>query len=127
MPPSENENSSDDSYAEEALALVEVLSARDRKVDELLLRAEAAQKAGLTPGWMMHLPAGVGVVGRQNLVRKELAWLRRGDGMVAWGEVTRFEARGSSRIDDAGAWCFWLPWCCWWPSAWEISSSMGNR
>ena len=35
-------------YAEEALALVEVLSARDRKVDELLLRAEAAQKAGKT-------------------------------------------------------------------------------
>lgn len=31
--------------------------------------SEAAQKAGLTPGWMMHLPAGVGVVGRQNLVR----------------------------------------------------------
>lgn len=33
-----------------------------------------------------------------------LAWLRRGEGMVAWGEVTRFDTRGSSRIDDAGAW-----------------------
>ncbi len=32
-------------------------------------------------------------------------WLRRGDGMVAWGEVARFEVSGASRFADAAhAW-----------------------
>lgn len=30
-----------------------------------------------------------------------LVWLRRGDGMVAWGEVVRWELSGPERFDDA--------------------------
>ncbi len=33
-----------------------------------------------------------------------MAWVRRGEGMIAWGEVARFDSRGSSRIDDAATW-----------------------
>ncbi len=33
-----------------------------------------------------------------------MAWVRRGDGMIGWGEVARFDSRGSSRIDDAATW-----------------------
>ena len=33
-----------------------------------------------------------------------ISWVRRGEGMVAWGEVARFEAAGAGRIDQADAW-----------------------
>lgn len=33
-----------------------------------------------------------------------ISWIRRGEGMVAWGEVTRLDTAGASRIDDANTW-----------------------
>jgi menaquinone-specific isochorismate synthase len=38
-----------------------------------------------------------------------ISWVRRGEGMVAWGEVARFEVRGASRIAEARAW--WTDAC----------------
>lgn len=38
-----------------------------------------------------------------------ISWVRRGEGMVAWGEVARFEARGATRIAQARAW--WADVC----------------
>ncbi len=38
--------------------------------------------------------------------RSPLAWLRRGDGIVAWGQVARFEAAGPERFTTAEDW-----WC----------------
>ncbi len=32
------------------------------------------------------------------------AWIRRGEGMVGWGEAARFDASGPDRIDDAASW-----------------------
>jgi menaquinone-specific isochorismate synthase len=32
------------------------------------------------------------------------SWVRRDDGMVAWGEVARVDVSGPTRIDDANAW-----------------------
>jgi len=33
-----------------------------------------------------------------------MSWVRRGEGMVAWGEVARFDVAGAGRIDQADAW-----------------------
>ena len=33
-----------------------------------------------------------------------MSWLRRGEGMVAWGEAARWDGRGVGRIDDAATW-----------------------
>jgi len=33
-----------------------------------------------------------------------LAWLRRGEGLVAWGEVARFDATGKDRFAEAEGW-----------------------
>lgn len=33
-----------------------------------------------------------------------ISWVRRGEGMVAWGEVARVDVAGPTRIDDAHAW-----------------------
>ncbi|GIG54906.1 isochorismate synthase [Demequina activiva] len=33
-----------------------------------------------------------------------ISWVRRGEGLVAWGEVARLDSRGASRIDEADAW-----------------------
>ena len=33
-----------------------------------------------------------------------ISWVRREEGMVAWGEVARIDATGPARIDDATAW-----------------------
>jgi isochorismate synthase len=33
-----------------------------------------------------------------------ISWVRRDEGMVAWGEVARFASSGASRIDAADAW-----------------------
>lgn len=33
-----------------------------------------------------------------------ISWVRRGEGMVAWGEVARIETRGPGRVDDANVW-----------------------
>jgi len=33
-----------------------------------------------------------------------ISWVRREDGMVAWGEVARIDVAGPGRIDDAAAW-----------------------
>lgn len=33
-----------------------------------------------------------------------ISWVRRGEGMVAWGEVARLETAGTHRIDEADAW-----------------------
>ena len=33
-----------------------------------------------------------------------ISWVRREEGMVAWGEVARIEVSGPPRIDDAAAW-----------------------
>ena len=33
-----------------------------------------------------------------------LAWVRDGDGLVAWGEAARLETTGAQRFADAGAW-----------------------
>ncbi len=38
-----------------------------------------------------------------------ISWIRRGEGMVAWGEVARFEGCGASRIAEARAW--WADAC----------------
>ncbi len=38
-----------------------------------------------------------------------LAWLRRGDGMVAWGTAARVELRGADRFTDAERW--WRDLC----------------
>jgi menaquinone-specific isochorismate synthase len=35
---------------------------------------------------------------------RPLSWLHRGDGLVAWGETARFQARGASRFEDAQSW-----------------------
>ncbi|GAB3590237.1 chorismate-binding protein [Angustibacter peucedani] len=32
------------------------------------------------------------------------SWVRRGEGLVGWGEAARFEASGDDRFDDAQAW-----------------------
>lgn len=36
--------------------------------------------------------------------RDPLAWIRRGEGIVGWGEAARFDADGPSRFDTAAAW-----------------------
>lgn len=33
-----------------------------------------------------------------------ISWVRRGEGMIAWGEVARFDSAGPARIDEANAW-----------------------
>ncbi len=33
-----------------------------------------------------------------------ISWVRRGEGMIAWGEVARFDTHGASRIDEANSW-----------------------
>ncbi|WP_234983309.1 isochorismate synthase MenF [Demequina sp. NBRC 110053] len=33
-----------------------------------------------------------------------MSWVRRGEGLIAWGEVARFRAEGANRIDQADAW-----------------------
>lgn len=33
-----------------------------------------------------------------------ISWVRRGEGLIAWGEVARFDSSGTSRIDEANAW-----------------------
>ncbi|MFP5359347.1 MAG: isochorismate synthase [Actinomycetes bacterium] len=33
-----------------------------------------------------------------------ISWVRRGEGLVAWGEVARFASDGADRIDDAQHW-----------------------
>jgi len=33
-----------------------------------------------------------------------ISWIRHGEGLVAWGEVTRLDTAGASRIDDANTW-----------------------
>ncbi|WP_084101538.1 isochorismate synthase MenF [Demequina sp. NBRC 110051] len=33
-----------------------------------------------------------------------ISWVRRGEGMVAWGEVARLDTAGTYRIDEADAW-----------------------
>lgn len=33
-----------------------------------------------------------------------ISWVRRGEGMVAWGEVARWSGRGPGRVDDAATW-----------------------
>lgn len=33
-----------------------------------------------------------------------ISWVRRGEGLVAWGEVARFDSSGAGRIDEADAW-----------------------
>ncbi|MFV0634022.1 isochorismate synthase [Demequina sp.] len=33
-----------------------------------------------------------------------ISWVRRGEGMIAWGEVARFDGSGAGRIDQADAW-----------------------
>ncbi|WP_234998677.1 isochorismate synthase MenF [Demequina sp. NBRC 110057] len=33
-----------------------------------------------------------------------ISWVRRGEGMVAWGEVARLDTAGTHRIDEADAW-----------------------
>ncbi|WP_062076998.1 isochorismate synthase [Demequina globuliformis] len=33
-----------------------------------------------------------------------MSWVRRGEGLVAWGEVARLDTAGTHRIDDADAW-----------------------
>ncbi|WP_061961035.1 isochorismate synthase [Demequina flava] len=33
-----------------------------------------------------------------------MSWVRRGEGMVAWGEVARLDTAGTHRIDEADAW-----------------------
>lgn len=36
--------------------------------------------------------------------REGVAWVRRGEGMIAWGEAARIDVTGPTRIDDAHAW-----------------------
>jgi len=38
-----------------------------------------------------------------------ISWVRRGEGMVAWGEVARFDVRGAARFAAARAW--WADVC----------------
>ena len=38
------------------------------------------------------------------LPEQGLSWVRRGDGMVAWGEVARFASSGPTRMDEALMW-----------------------
>lgn len=33
-----------------------------------------------------------------------ISWVRRGEGLIAWGEVARFNSSGPGRIDQADAW-----------------------
>ena len=33
-----------------------------------------------------------------------ISWVRRGEGLIAWGEVARFDSAGTGRIDEANAW-----------------------
>src|SRR5690554_1056442 len=33
-----------------------------------------------------------------------ISWVRRGEGLIAWGEVARFDSTGTARIDEANAW-----------------------
>ena len=32
------------------------------------------------------------------------SWVKRGEGMVAWGEAARWQGRGPGRVDDAATW-----------------------
>ena len=38
------------------------------------------------------------------LPEQGISWVRRGDGMVAWGEVARHDAVGAARMDEALLW-----------------------
>lgn len=38
------------------------------------------------------------------LPEQGISWVRRGDGMVAWGEVARFRGTGPARIDESLLW-----------------------
>jgi len=38
------------------------------------------------------------------LPEQGISWVRRGDGMVAWGEVARFTSTGPTRMDEALMW-----------------------
>ena len=60
-----------------------------RKRDPLVVRTEAIDDPG-------DLIAAMPTPG--------ISWVRRGDGMVAWGEVARFEGSGATRFADARAW-----------------------
>jgi menaquinone-specific isochorismate synthase len=33
-----------------------------------------------------------------------MSWVRRGEGMVAWGQFARWDGKGAGRIDDAATW-----------------------
>ena len=33
-----------------------------------------------------------------------ISWVRRDEGLIAWGEVARFDSTGTGRIDEANAW-----------------------
>lgn len=60
----------------------------------LVARTVAVDPASLPADLLELLPAGGG-----------LAWVRRGDGLVAWGEVARTTATGPDRFEVAeGAW-----------------------
>src|SRR5512133_1126329 len=38
------------------------------------------------------------------LPEQGISWVRRGDGMVAWGEVARHDTAGAARMDEALLW-----------------------
>jgi menaquinone-specific isochorismate synthase len=60
----------------------------------LLVRTvEVAAPAGLPPNLLDLLPAD-----------HPVAWLRRGEGLVAWGEAARCETSGADRFTDAVDW-----------------------
>ena len=65
-----------------------------RKRDPWVIRTEAISDPG-------SLIAALPVPG--------ISWVRRGEGMVAWGEVARFETSGASRFAEARAW--WADAC----------------
>ena len=65
-----------------------------RKRDPWVIRTEAISDPG-------NLIAALPVPG--------ISWVRRGEGMVAWGEVARFETSGASRFAEARAW--WADAC----------------
>lgn len=72
-----------------------------RTASHLVARTQAFDPAsglsdGLLAGLLDHLPATPG---------QSLAWVRRGQGLVAWGECLRIEVRGPGRLDElAGRW-----------------------
>lgn len=77
------------------------LIARTVRIDSDALTAHGADEQR----WPRTEPQGADAQSLLDALPAErpLAWLRRGDGIVGWGEATRIETHGARRFEDASA------------------------